>query len=219
MNKAIVFWLALLLLFCGGAAIWTGWKYSQRPRPEAALNQEPILKEFALIDRTGKTVRSRDLDGQVRVSSFFFSACPSICRQQNRRVEELVKEFGPQGAKFLSITCDPDTDTPAVLAEYARQFHAPEKEWHFLTGELLYLRRVGAEMYQLPVDKQVHSENLIVQDKWGNIRGRYHWNDAAEMAAMKRKLTGLLAEQTPPPEEPVKQAKPQDVDDDGLIDK
>lgn len=216
MNKAIIFWLALLLLFCGGVAIWFGWKLSRRA--EANLNVDPILKEFTLADRSGKNLRSQDLDGKVRVVSFFFSACPSVCRQQNRRVEEFVKEFGPQGVKFVSITCDPDTDTPAVLSEYARGFHSPPEQWYFLTGELVYVRRVGAEMFQLPVDRQSHSEKLIVMDRWGKIRGRYHWDRAEQAAEMKHKLSQLLGEKSPPPEEPVKQVRPQDADDDGMID-
>ena len=227
MNKAIAFWLALLLLFCGGTVIWVAWKYGRRVESGSGLplnstgtglNQEPILKEFTLTNRTGKPLYSRELNGQVRVASFFFSVCPSVCPQQNRKIAELVQEFGPQGVKFLSLTCDPDTDTPAVLAEYARKFEAPEKEWYFLTGEADYLRRVGAEVYQVPVDKQVHSEKLILQDRWGNIRGRYHWDNAADVAELKRKLSQLLAETSPPPEEPMKQVKPVDADDDGLID-
>lgn len=231
MNKAIIFWLALLFLFCGGAVIWAGYKYSVRTgsgldghaeSPDGAkqpyVPDGGLLETFALTDRSGKQVRSQDFDGKVQVVSFFFSSCPSVCRQQNRQVETLVKEFGPQGVKFVSITCDPDTDTPPVLAEYARQFHSPGDQWYFLTGELNYLRRVGAEIYMLPVDKQVHSEKLIVVDRWGKIRGRYHWGEAAGMAEMKRMLTKFLAEKTPPLEEPEVPVKPQDADDDGLID-
>ena len=227
MNKTIAFWVALLFLFCGSVFIYVAWKYGWRvesggsaganARP-AGLNQEPILKAFTLTDRTGKPLHSRELEGQVRVASFFFSVCPTVCPKQNAKIAELVKEFGPQGVKFLSLTCDPDTDTPVVLAEYAKRFDAPEKQWYFLTGEQNYLRRVGAEIYQVPVDKQVHSEKLIVQDRWGNIRGRYHWDNAADMAELKRKLSQLLAETSPPAEEPVKQTKPVDLDDDGLID-
>lgn len=231
MNKAILFWIALLFLFCGGAVIYAGYKFSTRnqigrsghsgangdlTRPK--LPEGELLTEFTLTDRSGRQVRSQDLAGKVQVVSFFFSACPSVCKQQNRQVEELVREFGTQGVKFVSITCDPDTDSPAVLADYARQFHSPGDQWYFLTGELDYLRRVGSDIYLLPVDKQVHSEKLIVVDRWGEIRGRYHWGEAAGIAKLKRELPSLLAEKSPPPEQPEKIEKPQDADDDGLLD-
>lgn len=230
MNKAIIFWLAMLFLFCGGAVIWAGYKYSRRDGAGRFGHEEvadpakspkgdgELLKRFTLTDRSGKKVRSQDLAGKVQVVSFFFSACPSVCRQQNRQVETLVKEFGPQGVKFVSITCDPDTDSPAVLSEYARQFHSPVDQWYFLTGDLNYLRRVGAEIYLVPVDKQVHSEKLIVVDRWGKVRGRHHWGEAAGVAELKRTVAKLLAEKSPPAEEPEQPARFQDADDDGLID-
>jgi cytochrome oxidase Cu insertion factor (SCO1/SenC/PrrC family) len=217
MNKAIIFFLALLLLLCGGMSIWAGWKYARRPA-EKELNQAPILKQFTLTERSGKKLHSAQLEGQVRVVNFFYSVCPSVCRQENRRVEELAKEFGPQGVKFVSITCDPANDTPAALAEYARQFDARPDQWYFVTGDLPYVRRVGAEMFQVAVDKQTHAPHLIVLDRWGNIRGRYHYEDAAQVARMKRKLSQLLAEEEPPPEEPTKMVRPVDADDDGLPD-
>lgn len=231
MNKAIIFWLALLLLFCGGAVIWAGYKYSQRGElgrfgheetgtgiAKKGTSDEPLLTRFTLTDRSGKKIRSQDLAGKVQVVSFFFSACPTACPRQNRQVETLVKEFGTQGVKFVSITCDPDTDSPAVLADYARQYHSPADQWYFLTGELKYLRRVGAEIYLVPVDKQVHSEKLIVVDRWGKVRGRYHWEEAAGIAELKRQVKSLLAEKSPPAEGPEQPAKPRDDDDDGLID-
>jgi hypothetical protein len=73
----------------------------------------------------------------------------------------------------------------------------------FLTGDLLLLRRVGAEMYQLPVDKQMHTEHLVVVDRWGKIRGRIRWKDnPTELVTMKKLLSDLLVETEPPMEAP-----------------
>jgi protein SCO1/2 len=152
------------------------------------------LKEFTLTERSGGKFYSRDLAGQVHVVNFFFSKCPTACRSQTAAVKSVAKEFGPQGVKFLSITCDPKTDTPATLALYAKEFDADPQHWLFLTGDLNYLRRVGAEMYSLAVDVGTHSESLVVVDKWGQIRQRFSWKDASEIAEMKKFLSELLAE-------------------------
>ncbi len=156
------------------------------------------LKEYTLTERSGKKFHSRDLAGKVHVVNFFFSKCPTVCRTQTAAVQAIAKEFGPQEVVFLSITCDPANDTPAVLSVYAKEFAADPNQWLFLTGDLLYLRRVGGEMYDLPVDVGTHSELLVVVDKWGQIRHRFSWKDAKEMAEMKQFLTELLAETNRP---------------------
>ncbi|MEX2025841.1 MAG: SCO family protein, partial [Pirellulaceae bacterium] len=148
--------------------------------------------------------------GKVWVVSFFFASCPSICRQQNNRVEELAREFGPQGVTFVNITVDPANDTPAVLRKYAHSFHADEKQWLFLTGELEHIQRIGAEIFRLPTKEQAHSERLIVVDRWGKIRGSFHWREYEQVVAMKQQLAELLAETEPPTEvEQPAEARPQ----------
>jgi protein SCO1 len=156
------------------------------------------MKEYTLTERSGKKFHSRDLQGKVHVVNFFFSKCPTVCRSQTAAVAGVAKELGPEGVVFLSITVDPANDTPAALAVYADEFKADPEDWLFLTGELPYLRRVGGEMYFLPVDIGTHSEMLVVVDKWGQIRQRFSWKNAKELAEMKQLLRELLAETEPP---------------------
>lgn len=155
---------------------------------------EPILTRFTLTDRSGKSFDSRSLEGQVYVVNFFFASCPSVCRMQNGAVADLQKEFGDSGVKFLSITCDPEKDTPEALAKYAQLFNARPEQWYFLTGDLTYIRRIGAEMYSLAVDKNTHSERLVAVDRQGKIRGAWHWNNPEQMVEMKAELKKMLSE-------------------------
>jgi cytochrome oxidase Cu insertion factor (SCO1/SenC/PrrC family) len=134
----------------------------------------------------------------VYVTSFFFSSCPASCLRQNEKTRELQREFGKQGVQFVSITCDPEIDSPSRLREYAAKLQADPKEWWMLTGDLTYIRRIASEIFQIALDKQTHSEKFFVTDKWGNIRGNYHWNQLAEMTELKTELKELLAEQEPP---------------------
>jgi len=154
------------------------------------------LSEYTLVERSGLKFRSSELAGKVHVANFFFTACPSSCRVQTGVVQKLAQEFGPQGVTFLSITCDPETDTPVKLSLYAKEFQADPKQWLFLTGDLSYLQRVAAEVYSLPLDRGTHSESLIVMDKHGKRRGRFSWKQEAELADMKKMLSELLAEPT-----------------------
>jgi cytochrome oxidase Cu insertion factor (SCO1/SenC/PrrC family) len=161
-----------------------------------------LLTEYTLTQQSGEEFSSGELAGTPHVVNFFFASCPSYCRMQSMEVQKLAKKFGPEGVVFLSITCDPDNDSPAALQSYADMFSANTEEWKFLTGDMLLLRRIGVELYGVPVDKQTHSEHLIVIDKWGQSRGRFRWrNHPWEMAKLTELLPKLLVETEPPPPE------------------
>jgi len=200
--------IAFLLLVGGVIALVTA---TARGRREPVASFEPIstevvardqsdwMTEFTLTQQGGDEFRSADLAGTPHIVNFFFASCPSYCRMQTMEVQKLAAEFGPQGVLFLSITCDPDNDSPAALQQYANMFNANTEHWKFLTGDIQRLRRIGAEMYEVAVDTQTHSEHLIVVDKWGNTRGRFRWQKhPEELAAMKELLPQLLAETEPP---------------------
>jgi protein SCO1/2 len=208
MNRTLIGSLAFLLLVAGvlfgvvglarNPAVQTGGgKVDRDFDPSTSVSSSKSadwLKEFTLTERSGRKFHSKDLAGTVHVVNFFFSKCPTMCRTQTASVAGIAKEFGPRGVKFLSITCDPANDTPAVLSVYAKEFGAHPEQWLFLTGEMSYLRRVGAEMYSLHVDVETHSESLLVVDKWGQVRKRFSWKDGKSIAEMKQYLTELLAE-------------------------
>lgn len=205
MRKPLLAAAAVLCLVAGILTLVTAASLSRRDRqaePVVAVRSavEPVaasadwLTEYTLTERSGREFSSQELDGKVHVVNFFFSACPSICRMQSGKVQELAEEFGPEGVVFLSITCDPANDTPARLQTYADLFNADDEDWLFLTStDMNYLRRVGAEVYQVPVDKQVHSERLLVVDQDGKAHGTYHWNKPEQMVEMRDELRKLLA--------------------------
>lgn len=152
------------------------------------------IKEFELTERSGKKFDSRSMDGQVWVASFFFASCPVECVNQNNQVAALAREFGPKGVTFVSITCDPENDSPARLRDYANRFKADEKQWLFLTGDQLHIRRIGAERFALGVDKATHSSRLVVVDRNGEVRGRFRWETPAELTKLKLMLHKCLGE-------------------------
>ncbi len=191
--------------------------------PLVAKEPPPItedwLTNYELTERSGRQFRSQDLDGKVHVVSFFFARCPTACRLQNGRVQELAEEFGDAGVVFVSITCDPSNDTPVALQDYAKLFNADPQQWLFLTStDINYIRRVGAEVYFLSVEKQSHSERLLVVDRWGKIRGGFHWNRPEEIRNMRRLLKELLAETEPPPAGAAGGAVPVGEEADGATD-
>jgi len=228
MSKALLSWLALMLIVMGTIGIVLGWRASQPERSGFSSEPDyrqvpssasaPWLESFTLTERSGKHVGTQDLQGKVHVTNFFFSTCPGPCLSQNKKFEEVQLQYGERGVQFLSISCDPEVDDPARLRAYAAKFQIQGDSWWFLTGDLTYIRRIAGEIYQVMLDKQTHTERFLVSDKWGNLRGQYHWSKPAEMTDMKILLDKLLAETTPPPKvevpaSPSKQEPAPDADE------
>jgi protein SCO1/2 len=227
MKRAILMLSALLLIAGGATAIVIGMQY-HRPAVEVrALEVNPAtttthtrakkdlpawIDSFQLTERSGKEFDSRNMEGKVWAASFFFGNCPGECQRQNKEIARLQEEFGKQGVTFVSITVDPERDTPERLREYARDYTKSPDQWLFLTGDLSYIRRIGAEFFGVAVDKGTHGSRLILVDKWGNLRGYYSTNGSAspeEFAAIHPTLKQLLAE-TEEPEEFKKKDAPKE---------
>ncbi|MCI0358177.1 MAG: SCO family protein [Planctomycetaceae bacterium] len=213
MSRSILGWLAVLFLVMGGTIVWMGLRYAGALAP-AGSDSEPdlsylnkpadasqeFLEHFTLTDQAGKPLASKQLAGEVYVTNFFFSSCPGTCLQQNQKIHEIARQYGPKGVRFLSITCDPEIDSPDRLREYATKLEADTKHWSFLTGDLIYTRRVAGEIYRIPLDKQTHSERFFVTDKWGNIRDNFAWNKLDQITQMRSLLDKLLEESAEPEE-------------------
>jgi protein SCO1/2 len=211
-SKALLFWLALLLVVGGGAIVYAAWvSYSGQPRvgglshspADGGPTDEPAaspaageewLTDFLLTERSGRPFSSKSLRGKVWVASFFFASCPQFCWQQNLAVSDVQRQFGPRGVVFVSITCNPAQDTPAVLSAYADRLGADKEQWLFLTGELPYIRRVGAEVFQVPVDMATHNDKLILMDRQGKVIDYYSSTSPEKVKELSAKLEELLAE-------------------------
>jgi protein SCO1/2 len=92
-----------------------------------------------LVRQDGKEVSlPRELDdGRPVLLNFIFTTCSSICPLTSRTLEEFQHKLGSEAAKVhvVSISIDPEQDTPARLADYARTFHAGP-QWQYYTGTL-----------------------------------------------------------------------------------
>lgn len=210
MNRTMIAALAVLL-FAGGiltmVVVATNNRSTSQQTPTPDKDQydhgdwksKKWTDEFTLTERSGKLFHSRDLQGQVWVTSFFFASCPKECVEQNEMVAALHNEFAKQGVTFVSITVDPQTDSPAKLREYAHRFTSDDKGWQFLTGELEHIRRIGGEMFEFPVERGIHSSKLAIVDKWGEVRGSFNWKVPEELAQFRVALKEILTETSPPP--------------------
>ena len=143
---------ALLLIVFSATMVLS--QDGQRPKPPepasmskadsgpTAPERSPAEKYFSdveLIDQDGQKVRfyTDVLKNKVVVINTFFTTCTSICPPMNRNFEKIQEALGDRLGKdafLVSISVDPETDTPPRLKEYSKRFHA-RPGWMFLTGK------------------------------------------------------------------------------------
>jgi len=106
------------------------------------------LPDFRLTDQDGRAVTAADLRGKVVAINFIYTRCPlpDVCPRLSANFAVLAKRFGGRVA-LLSVTVDPDYDTPAVLKEYAGRWSADPATWRFLTGDVAGLASRLGEVY------------------------------------------------------------------------
>ncbi|WP_310384510.1 SCO family protein [Rhizobium sp. 1399] len=102
--------------------------------------------DFTLTSQSGVPVSLRGFRGKVVAVAFIFVSCTDICpmlTDNMARVKDMLG--GAFGAEivFVSITVDPERDTPEVLKHYAENFNADVKGWSFLTGDPAMVHEVG----------------------------------------------------------------------------
>jgi len=120
-------------LVCVGALLLTAAAAATVSRSSVTYETPDV----SLVRADGKRVSlPRELDdGRPVLLNFIFTTCSSICPLASRTLEEFQRKLGPQAAKLhlMSISIDPEEDTPARLRAYARKFHAGP-EWQYYTG-------------------------------------------------------------------------------------
>jgi cytochrome oxidase Cu insertion factor (SCO1/SenC/PrrC family) len=199
-SAALPFVLALAMLVAMGYGGWKWWQVQrfEASRAQAALEDlsGPPITDFELTQRNGQPFRSRDMRGRVWVATYFFTTCPGSCIRLNRNIQLMhnLPELGD--ITWVSITCDPDTDTLDALRDYAERWQADPDRWLFCRAELDYIRRIAKGM-NLFLSRKGHQDYAVVFDKAGKIRGMYNATSKSESQRLRGKLAELLKEEPP----------------------
>lgn len=136
-------WLARLSLL---AALIAGAAYAHDAPHDERLPMIGPASDFTLESQDGARVSLHDFRGEVVAVAFIYTHCTDVCPMLTANMalvqDKLGSEFGSK-VDFISITVDPERDTPEVLKEYAETFGADLKGWSFLTGDPATVREVG----------------------------------------------------------------------------
>ncbi len=158
-----------------------------KPTPPPVLK---VLPAFSLTAEDGTPFGSRELAGAPYVASFFFTSCPSVCPRIIRAVGDLQARLAVHApsVRLISVTVDPETDTPAVLAAYAQSHGADPNRWRFLTGSAEAVRRTVVDGFMTPLGERdvrddglfdiAHGSRLMLVDGDNRLRGLYDTDPA-----------------------------------------
>jgi protein SCO1 len=190
---------------CLGQALAGGQAPGQNPAPQtkpaappaphdhshmaktAAEESSPAQKYFTdveLLNQDGKKVRfySDVLKGKTVVVNAFFTTCTSVCPPMNRNMEKIQEVLGDRVGRdvfLVSMTVDPENDTPARIKEYAQKFHAGPG-WIFLTGKKENLDWALYKLGQYVEQKDDHKTIFIIGNEPTGL-----WKKAFAMANVR----------------------------------
>lgn len=191
----------IVAFFLAAGIAWLLWG---RPSSELpALGQVPA---FSLTDQTGARVDSKELAGKVWVVDFMFTRCSMVCPRLTNEMMKLQQHLLLEGldpeVRLVSITVDPEHDTPEVLAGYARRYQAQPNLWKLLGGDAKAVERAVVDGFHELMEPAgdggaddsfdiLHSSKMVLVDQKGTIRGYYDATSAEEMARLRDDLHRL----------------------------
>ncbi len=165
-------------------------------------NRPPDIGDFELTERSGRKITNKDLLGQPWAVGFVFSRCAGQCLKISANMRELQMELKGAPVRLVTISVEPNYDTPEVLSNYADGFGADPDRWLFLTGEQDYVYRLLRGYFRQLVqemtgkDRQkgyevLHTDDILHIDAQGRIVKRYHGMNDGDMILLRK---ALLAE-------------------------
>jgi cytochrome oxidase Cu insertion factor (SCO1/SenC/PrrC family) len=146
-QRLALFWRAgapTRALVCVGVVALGAIAWVQAGRSDAA--SIATAPGNGLLDQRGEPFAMHPLRGKTVVLNFIFTHCPGICPLQTqalRRVSAALPEAVRERVHFVSVSVDPERDTPSALAAFATKHGADQERWTFVTGQGRELLALG----------------------------------------------------------------------------
>ncbi|MEX2219901.1 MAG: SCO family protein [Phycisphaerales bacterium] len=180
--------------------------------PATSIQPEPryadlTIPPFVLTDQDGRRVDEEMFQGRITVLDFIFTNCPFACPMMTLAMQDIAKALPHTQVRFVSISVDPQRDTPERLRQYATDRGIDLSRWSFLTGDFQTVKSIasGALMFALEEDPArpirlpdgtsmsniLHPTKLILIGPDGKVHGIYSSEDpetVRELAHHARQL-------------------------------
>ena len=196
LQPFVLGFLLLVIVAIVGAFVWSKLHLPGKPLPIYGQ-----VADFSLTNQNNEPISLAKLRGQIWIADVIFTRCPLQCRRMTKRMRQL-QEALPQNQPIhlISITADPQFDTPEVFKNYAQQYGADQRHWSFLTGPKSEINQfvVGSlklvayekkpEEREVPNDLFLHSTKFVLIDQQGRLRV---WFDGEKDEAKEEILSAV----------------------------
>jgi len=177
-------WIGILLLL---VVLCMAYALSLMELNRAYQRALPVLNpvaDFTLMNQDGRLTTLADLSNHVWIADIIFTRCAGPCPVMSQQMKSLQDAL-PEASrvKLVTLTTDPDFDTPPVMKKYGERFGANFSRWMFLTGTKAEIAALAGDSLKLsavpvkPEDRKndadlfIHSTIFVVVDQHARLRG------------------------------------------------
>ena len=180
-----IVWGALILTVLGVVGAFV---YKRFQSPSLTLPVIAPVGNFSLTNQNSKAVSAADFHGRVWIANIIFTRCAGPCPLMTKAMKELQDATDPR-VQLVTLTTDPDYDSPEVLRRYGEEYGADFTRWSFLTGSKDQIARLAIDGLKLvakekadterenPADLFIHSTAFVLVDNSGNLRAAFELDD------------------------------------------
>src|SRR5271170_6594500 len=197
------FWMGIGLLLVSLALVFLlSLAGIQKPPALPVLGN---VADFTLTNQDGKVTTLADLTNHAWVADIIFTRCAGPCPRMTAQMKEVQDKLpANSNAKLVTLTTDPDFDSPEILKRYGERFGADFNRWTFLTGtksEIAGLAANSLKLSAVPIDLKdqknaadlfIHTTIFVVVDKHAQLRGIFQtggdgvdWTNVVEARLLK----------------------------------
>ncbi|MEX0822742.1 MAG: SCO family protein [Balneolaceae bacterium] len=149
-------------------------------------------EKYELVDQDSSRITFPDnYQGDILLVGYVYTHCPDICPVITYNMRDVKRSLGnPENFTLISISFDPDRDTPDILYNYAESYRIDQENWRFLTGNPSEVDRLLNKLEvstlksptrfndnDTPVYFIDHTDRVTLIDREGNIRAHYHGSE------------------------------------------
>lgn len=206
LNRTFGLGMAVLLGLLGVIYLLAVAELKKQQKLHAPLPVLGQVADFTLTNENSQAVTLADLTNHVWVADIVFTRCAGPCPRMSTQMKSLQDLIPSDStAKLVTLTTDPEYDTPAIFLRYAAKYQADTNRWMFLTGTKKEIAGLGSGSLKLsavpvaPADRKdefdlfIHTTIWVIVDKHARLRGVFETGgDGVDWTAVQLRILAAI---------------------------